>query len=303
MPCFSRRMLAGSTLFLLTATVALSCTIPAWAQTTSGTAGGMGTGGGFGASSLGGGLGGTGFGGGTTLGGGTGLGGTSFGGGTALGGGTTFGGGTAFSGGAGLTGGTTVLGSSGAARTGAGFGGAAGGTANYTSPGIAETNPFASHYANPMTAGMPGGSRASFGTPLYGTITAVTTPTSGGLAGGRSGTGGIGGTGLTSSGAVGVRAPAYSAALGFPYRPAAPSRLQTDLKAMLGRSSSLPASRDIQVVVLVDSTVVLRGKVADEHDRRLAEGLVRLSPGVHAVRNELQVPGLVTRQDAVMSRE
>ena len=38
-----------------------------------------------------------------------------------------------------------------------------------------------------------------------------------------------------------------------------------------------------------DSTAVLRGEVASEHDRVLAEQLVRLEPGVGQVRNELTV--------------
>jgi osmotically-inducible protein OsmY len=36
-------------------------------------------------------------------------------------------------------------------------------------------------------------------------------------------------------------------------------------------------------------TVILKGKVPSEDERRLAEGLIRLTPGVRAVRNELIV--------------
>jgi osmotically-inducible protein OsmY len=85
-------------------------------------------------------------------------------------------------------------------------------------------------------------------------------------------------------------------AVGFAPRQAAPSSLQADLTQALARSSALADSRGIQVA-LVDSVVVLRGKVANEHDRRLAEGLVRMSPGVHAVRNELQVPASLAQRD------
>jgi len=35
--------------------------------------------------------------------------------------------------------------------------------------------------------------------------------------------------------------------------------------------------------------IVLRGRVADEDERRLVEGMVRLEPGVHEVRNELEI--------------
>jgi osmotically-inducible protein OsmY len=44
-------------------------------------------------------------------------------------------------------------------------------------------------------------------------------------------------------------------------------------------------------VVLEGSTVVLRGGVATEYDRALAEQLARLEPGVWRVRNELVVAG------------
>ena len=57
---------------------------------------------------------------------------------------------------------------------------------------------------------------------------------------------------------------------------------------MIARSSSLASARSIQV--LVDGGVVLlRGRVNDERERRLAENLVWLTPGVGEVRNELQV--------------
>jgi osmotically-inducible protein OsmY len=36
--------------------------------------------------------------------------------------------------------------------------------------------------------------------------------------------------------------------------------------------------------------VILRGRVADDDERRLAEGMVRMEPGVREVRNELIIP-------------
>ncbi len=64
--------------------------------------------------------------------------------------------------------------------------------------------------------------------------------------------------------------------------------VRTDLQGVLVRSSSLPSARDIQVA-MDGSVVVLRGPVSNDDERRLAENLVRLTPGVHDVRNELQV--------------
>ena len=43
-------------------------------------------------------------------------------------------------------------------------------------------------------------------------------------------------------------------------------------------------------VEVVGTTVILRGRVADEDERRLVEGMVRLEPGVQVVQNELTIP-------------
>jgi len=64
--------------------------------------------------------------------------------------------------------------------------------------------------------------------------------------------------------------------------------LQAELRGVLENVSAI-SSANIQVVV-AGPTVILRGRVADENERRLAEGLVRLTPGVHEVRNELRLP-------------
>jgi len=87
------------------------------------------------------------------------------------------------------------------------------------------------------------------------------------------------------------RAPAFSTGIGFAPPPApAPAKLQTELRGVLSRSSML-SSGDIQIVVN-GPTVILRGRVGSEDERRLAEGLVWLTPGVHDVRNELRLPAL-----------
>ena len=85
------------------------------------------------------------------------------------------------------------------------------------------------------------------------------------------------------------RLPYYVTAPAFEYRPAAPGKVRGDLEQVLARSTSLSPNRDIRVV-MDGPVVVLRGAVANDHDRSLAEALLRLSPGVHEVRNELEVP-------------
>jgi osmotically-inducible protein OsmY len=66
--------------------------------------------------------------------------------------------------------------------------------------------------------------------------------------------------------------------------------VQTDLQSIIDRSSRLP-SRSRIAVSYDGSVVVLRGEVRDEKERRLAEGILRLSPGVREIRNELTHPG------------
>ncbi|MFO0847070.1 MAG: BON domain-containing protein [Gemmataceae bacterium] len=82
----------------------------------------------------------------------------------------------------------------------------------------------------------------------------------------------------------------YTAVLRFPTPPpATPAQVQTDVQAILQRSTMLSAPAGVQV--LTDGPViVLRGAVKDEDEARLAEGIVRLNPGVRDVRNELTYP-------------
>ncbi len=235
---------------------------------TTGTTGGFGTTSGFGTSSLGGGLGTSSTLGGGSLGTSAGLGGTTPGSLSTLSRTTTPGG------------------------TGAGLSTGA----NYTSPGISRANTFASYYANPMSAGLPAGTtQTAFGTAIYASVITASTTTTGTLGTGRLGGLGTGGLGTGSaggySGAGSIATPGqtgYVASPAFPSQPAATSKLQTDLQQMLARSTGLAPSRNIRIAT-DGPTVVLRGKVADDHDRRLAEGLVRLTPGVHDVRNELVI--------------
>lgn len=113
--------------------------------------------------------------------------------------------------------------------------------------------------------------------------------TRGGTAG-RTGTGGIGGTGnLADPGGVLVQIPrqiAYPARVRFTAPPAAPGRLMTDLRGIIDRTPMLANPAGVQLQV-DGSTVVLRGVVQDEEEARLVEGLVRLTPGVGAIKNEL----------------
>jgi osmotically-inducible protein OsmY len=59
-------------------------------------------------------------------------------------------------------------------------------------------------------------------------------------------------------------------------------------RGRVDRSTSLSRPGNIQVEV-EGQTMILKGKVRSNDERRLAEGLIRLTPGMRAVRNELIV--------------
>lgn len=171
---------------------------------------------------------------------------------------------------------------------------------------VSAANPLAAFYANPLAMGLGTGTGTTgtlasggFGQPLYGNLTS-TSPTLGGGLGLTGGLGGLGaGNTLTTTGGMGMstvgirRAPAYVAQIGFssPSSQPAPvvsSRMRTELEQTLSRSTSLPSKANIRIA-FDGPLVVLEGTVADDRERRLAEGLVRLTPGVRDVINKLEV--------------
>jgi osmotically-inducible protein OsmY len=81
--------------------------------------------------------------------------------------------------------------------------------------------------------------------------------------------------------------PSVAATLGFAVSRETPLQVRSDLQQVIANSSALPSKGAIRIA-MDGGTVVLQGTVVDDHERRLAENLVRLTPGVHSVRNELQ---------------
>jgi hypothetical protein len=77
--------------------------------------------------------------------------------------------------------------------------------------------------------------------------------------------------------------------LGVPARPTivAP-HMAIAVTARLAKSMRLPAGSPV-TVAMTGRTAVLRGVVATEHDRALAEQLLHLEPGISEVANELRV--------------
>ncbi len=180
-------------------------------------------------------------------------------------------------GGTGLTGNTT---GGGGTRTGAGS----------SSQGISSSNPFASNYINLMTLGLPSGaSKPRFGSPMYN----ITTSTAQGA--NRGGTATISGStnvqSFPGASSVGVRrTPAYATTIGFEYASPSPGSMQAKAQDAIAKASKQLKSNDSIQVAMDGDTLVLRGTAANANERRLAEALVRLTPGIYDVRNELEVP-------------
>jgi hypothetical protein len=245
----------------------------------------------LGGASLGGGLGGAGLlGGGGALGGGAGL----LGAGLGLTGGALTGGGT-FTGSS--TPGGTRLGGLGYGAAGFGMTGA---TGNVFPQVPSPLNPFQNAYANPLALGStlntlgkssdPLGSTTptAFGQPSRTTqTTTVTTTTRPAVGSSNSYTSG----GFTTLGQV--RTPSFVTTLAsdLSLRSTPPaSKWLSEIRQTIAQSRQLSAPEKVQVQLAADGeTLILRGSVRDLRERRLVENLVRLTPGVHEVINQLQV--------------
>jgi hypothetical protein len=161
---------------------------------------------------------------------------------------------------------------------------------------------FSRFFVNPLAVGFaPAGSTSStmpqFGIPLYAslypgtqitspfstTATASITSRSASVIPGFTGSGGFG----TGIGVSTRPAAAYTTVIGFKHRSTPPRELLANLGDVLARSADLADTR-IQLI-LDGSTVVMRGNVSDWEQRRLAENLLKLTPGVNGVKNELVV--------------
>jgi hypothetical protein len=224
------------------------------------------------------------------------------------------------SGGNSISGGT----SGGLGSTSSGLGGSSGfgGISGSTSTGISTANPFYSYYATPTAFGINSSSgfassttntlaqvtngtstlsstkpTAAFGQPEYKNTTGTSTTGAFGGAGtafSRTGTGGFGGTSMGGGGTSTPTAttsvptpPRFVTTIGFSYQPVTASQVQVDAQRTLANITSLDPNSSINVA-LVNGALVLRGTVANDDDRRVAETIVRMMPGVHDVVNELQ---------------
>lgn len=142
----------------------------------------------------------------------------------------------------------------------------------------------------------PGGSPGGFGaTPI------LQTGTTTGAAGrtGATGRAGAAAFGTTNTGNFTTTTKAqivalprqisYTAQVRFATPMLTPAKVHTEARAAVDRSTMIANAAGIEVLG-EGPLVTLRGAVASEDEARLAEGIVRLTPGVRDVKNELRYP-------------
>lgn len=173
--------------------------------------------------------------------------------------------------------------------------------ANVTNQAMASSNFLSSYYGAVYYQGsspnyVPNGLPGKFGTALF-PATATGGAGRGGVgglggAGGRAGAAG-GGVNTTDPGGILVPLPrqiAYAAQVRFTVPPAPPTQLLTNLRGEIDRAPAIANPAGVQIQV-DGQTVILRGAVRDQDEARLVEGMVRLTPGVGPIVNDLSYPG------------
>jgi hypothetical protein len=185
-------------------------------------------------------------------------------------------------------------------------------------------NPLAQGYITISSSGTPSPSNAAFGNPLYGNLSSGSGSgslggrstgsafggsssssrgsfggsTSGGGSSSLNGTATIGrgtsGTAILFTGggsygpANGRRGPVLGFTMRGGVRPIPMAARRVELQEMITRSSAITAPAGI-IVTTDGNAIVLTGTVASEDERRIAENVLRTSPGVFAVKNNLTV--------------
>ncbi len=145
------------------------------------------------------------------------------------------------------------------------------------------------------TAGFGGtsGTASTFGgtTGGFGATTGGRGAQQGGF-GGTTGTRGgqQGGSNQQNNGLSTGRQISYTATLKFPAPSVPVPQMQTDLRGMIDTSNSIADARGVSVTAGDGGVIVLKGNAKDEDEAKLIENMIRLTPGVKDVKNELKYP-------------
>jgi osmotically-inducible protein OsmY len=149
------------------------------------------------------------------------------------------------------------------------------------------TNRFAGYYANPYYQGNTTQVNATPGG--FGIAVVANSTSRGAITNAR---GGIGSTQSANQSGIMIPLPVqinYQARMMFPTPPVAAGRIQTDIRSVLD-NTTIANRQGVQIITDANNNVTLRGTVKDDEEARLVEGLVRLTPGVGAIKNELTFP-------------
>lgn len=151
------------------------------------------------------------------------------------------------------------------------------------------TNPFVSSYGDALSMGLPSKfingpvkDTATFGKGIYTTTTAATSASAASTITNPA-------NGFTLNGVI--RNPQYVTALSsdIPIVVHNTAALQSDVKSTIDRSSFVKSQATVQINVVNDGVVVLSGLVRSGREAELIEGMVRTTPGVRGVQNDLKI--------------
>jgi osmotically-inducible protein OsmY len=181
--------------------------------------------------------------------------------------------------------------SSGGNFTGTSTGGGAAGRTTGTGSSTqipTQYNTYQTYFYNPWYSGLPTKYNANaiqparnYGQPLYAIQSATTVTTGPGVSTATTTT-----SGYTSQSVR--RSPNYTTALSEELPIVRPTLIRANVQDIINRSTVLTSASGITVDVQ-GPVVVLRGEVATAKDRRIAEGMLRMTPGVLDVVNELRI--------------
>jgi hypothetical protein len=172
---------------------------------------------------------------------------------------------------------------------------------------VSTSNFLAEYYGNPYYQGTLSNSQSNNNAPGgFGAVLFNTGSSSGGgqigFAGGASGgtaskgtTGGArGGASSANSSNQGIIIPlpvqiSYAAIPKFKIDPVSATQLQTEIIRMLRASKDISYPASI-LIATEGNTVTIRGNAKDRDEARYVEGMIKMTPGVHQVKNELSYP-------------
>jgi hypothetical protein len=152
------------------------------------------------------------------------------------------------------------------------------------------SNPLVQTYGDPFSMGKPANYATTFGPPKADTVTfgkGIYSTTAGAVASSAS-TVTNPGNGFTENGIY--RNPPYATVLSsdLPIVKHSASALHADVRSVLDRSSFIRNPATVQVSAS-EGIVLLTGQVTSDKERRLVEGMVRTTPGVRNVQNNLTI--------------